>query len=118
TAVLARAGVAVAVVHSAVEADVWAPVAGVPEIAARPPTPVTRRPQKADRGERDPGAFDPVIAGGHGIPAPITWRPDVAGCRDGRLHVDGQDRRRDVDRDRDRRLRRQRRSEGDGKAEG
>src|SRR5690242_7719722 len=96
-ALVARAGVAVAVVDAAVEADMRPPIAGVPEIGAVAPTPPRRRPIEPDRGRKHPGARHPVVV----ILAvgPVAGCPDVAVAGDRRLLIDGQRRRRDPDGD-------------------
>src|SRR6516165_9973165 len=51
-ALVAAAGIAVAVIHAAIEADMRAPIAGMPHvIAARSPGPVARYPDIAGRGD-------------------------------------------------------------------
>ena len=47
TARESNTGITEAVVHSAVEADMRAPVAGVPGIDTAPPTPISRGPEQA-----------------------------------------------------------------------
>src|SRR5581483_9513263 len=77
-AVVAVAGVAVAVVDAAIEADVRAPVAGVPEVDAVAPAPPARRPQIARLGRQHPGAGHPVVVAGIVVPGPVARRPDIA----------------------------------------
>jgi hypothetical protein len=48
TAFVADSDVAVTVVDSSVEADVRTPISDIPEIRAVRPTPISRRPEKAD----------------------------------------------------------------------
>lgn len=48
TAFVADTDVAVTVVDSSVEADVWTPVSDIPDIEAVRPTPITWRPEKPD----------------------------------------------------------------------
>ena len=48
TAFVADTDVAVTVVNSSVEADVWTPISDIPDIRAIGPTPISRRPEKAD----------------------------------------------------------------------
>src|SRR5580700_962739 len=96
-AFVAEAAVAETVVNAAVEADVRAPISGVPEISAATPTPVARRPQESDFRCDYPRAGDPIVA--IRSVGPITRRPDVAISRAGRLHINRQLRRSDGDGD-------------------
>jgi hypothetical protein len=73
--VIAVAGVAEAVVHTAVEADVLAPEAAVKEIAAAEETPVARGPESAIEWRSAPGSGDPVVADG-GV-APVAGGPEI-----------------------------------------
>jgi hypothetical protein len=50
TAFVADSDVAVTVVDSAVEADVWTPISDIPDIEAIRPTPIAWRPEEADFG--------------------------------------------------------------------
>ena len=50
TSFVADSDVAVTVVNSSVESDVWTPISDIPEVRAVRPTPITRRPEKADLG--------------------------------------------------------------------
>ena len=50
TAFVAHSDVAVTVVNSSVEADVRTPISDIPDIRAIGPTPISRRPEKADLG--------------------------------------------------------------------
>src|SRR5258706_4118387 len=54
TAFVAAAEVAETVVESTVEADVWTPISGIPDIEAVRPTPITWRPEEADFGRCHP----------------------------------------------------------------
>src|SRR5580692_2979719 len=85
---ITEAAVAETVVNAAVEANLRAPVAGVPEISATTPAPVARRPEEADLRCDYPRAGDPVIA--VRSVGPIARRPDVAIARAGRLHINRQ----------------------------
>ena len=110
-AVIARARIAVTVVYPTVKTDGSAPISGAEHIDPVIPAPITRGPQQAEAGRRYPGARHPVIILVIGVPGPITGRPNVAGLRQRRLHVDGQGRRRNIDADADRDLRRSRHRE-------
>src|SRR5579883_1967198 len=94
-AVIAVAGVAVAIVDAAIEADFAPPIAGMESIAAAGPAPVGGRPQQLRLRRQDPGARHPVVIVLGGIPGPIAGDPDIALSRNGRLLVVRQWRRRD-----------------------
>jgi len=85
-----------AVVDTAIKADVWPPVAGVPYVEAIDPAPVTGCPEESDRRWQHPCTGYPVIA--VVTISPITRRPYVAGLGKRRLHVYRERRWRDVDR--------------------
>ncbi|CAB3889865.1 hypothetical protein LMG3412_03694 [Achromobacter deleyi] len=87
----ADADIAETVVHAAIEADVRAPVAAMPEIDAVDKTPVTRRPQCAGVGRQHPRAGHPEVA--QAVQAPVARHPHVAVAGGGRLFIDGQGRR-------------------------
>jgi hypothetical protein len=92
SALIADAGIAKAVVHPAIEADVSAPIAVVEAIASTDKAPVGRRPQRALVGRCDPGSGNPVIAAG--APAPVAWSPKIARLGNGWLLILRQRRRR------------------------
>lgn len=71
----ADAAVAEAVVNSAVESNVRAPVAAVPNISAFGEAPVSRRPKQARFRSENPCPRDPVITGV--AIGPVAGRPDV-----------------------------------------
>jgi hypothetical protein len=77
TAVIAAAGVAEAVVHTAVETNVLAPKAAVKEIATAEEAPVAGRPEGTVEGRRAPGSGDPIVADG-GV-SPIAGGPEIVG---------------------------------------
>jgi hypothetical protein len=110
TALEANTTVAIAVVDTTVETYVRAPITGVPQICAAAPTPIPGRPQKPGGGCQHPGAGHPVIIAI--VITPITWCPDIANRRTGRLHIYGQRRRREVDGDADRNEREGRHRQG------
>src|ERR1700681_1096922 len=62
TAFVADSDVAVTVVDSSVETDVWTPISDIPDIQAARPTPIAWRPQKADLGRQHPCAGNPEIS--------------------------------------------------------
>jgi hypothetical protein len=88
SAIKTTAGVAKAVIDTAVKSDVRTPVSIVPVIETVVPTPVSGSPKLADGGEH-PRARDPVVAI-IVIPCPITRRPDVSLSGTKRLNVNRQ----------------------------
>src|SRR5579862_2621779 len=98
------AAVAEAVVNATVEADVRAPISGVPTVRSARPTPIAGRPEKSGPRRHNPRAGNPIIAGV--TVRPIAGRPDVAVAGANRLLVNGKCRRPDVHRDSDSNLRR------------
>src|SRR5213075_2715414 len=86
----ANAGVAEAVVDSAIVADLRSPVAGVPEIEAVP-SPIPWSPEQADFRWLHPSARNPEVA--VRTVSPIAWSPDVAGFRTDGLDIHWQRRR-------------------------
>jgi hypothetical protein len=91
-AVVAVAGVAKAIVHAAVEADVRAPEAAVKEIAVTEEAPVAGGPQSTVEGRSAPGSGDPVVA--DGSVSPVAGGPEIVGGGSFGLLVDGERRRR------------------------
>ena len=72
TAVVTRAGVAEAIVNTAVEADMGTPETVVEAVAVAKGTPVAGCPEGSGVGSEDPGAGNPVEANGGVVP--------IAGC--------------------------------------
>src|ERR1017187_6608672 len=99
----AETAVAVAVIDSAVEADVRTPITTMPSINTVRESPVARSPQQAYRCYH-PGTGHPVVAS-IVIPSPVAGRPHIAGAGSDGLGVDGQSRRSDTNRDPDSDLR-------------
>jgi hypothetical protein len=89
------AGVAIAVIDAAIEADVRSPVTIVPSIKTVIPAPIAWRPKHSD-GSLHPSAGDPIIAVVV-IPRPITRCPDITLTRANRLNVNWQRRGADPD---------------------
>ena len=89
--------IAEAVVHTAVVADVRAPVAGMPDVKAAAPAPITRGPKSANIWRGHPCARNPVIT----IRAvgPIAGGPHKTWLRARGLNVDRQNRGTEVDAD-------------------
>src|SRR4029077_14392756 len=87
TALIAMTGVAVAVVHTAVEADLRPPEAGIPEIEPIPPAPIARCPQKSHLGRLNPSPGYPEIP--VRTVGPVSRGPDIAWRRNRRLYVHG-----------------------------
>jgi len=98
------AAVTESVVNAAIESDVRSPIAGMPQIDAVAPTPVTRSPQQAHRSHY-PRAWHPVVAI-IVVPCPVTGSPEIARAGANRLFVNWQSRRTDADRNANADLRR------------
>jgi hypothetical protein len=92
-AVVAGAGVSIAIGNATVEAYVRAPVAGVKAIGSAREAPPAGCPQRAGVGSQHPDAGHPVIAA-IASPAPVAGIPDIAGSGARRLLIDRQLRRR------------------------
>src|SRR5581483_6978214 len=82
---IADTGIAETIMHTAIEADVRAPVSGVPDVRPADVAPISRRPQDANTRRSHPGPGHPVVPGG--CPGPVTRSPDPSGHGAGRLHV-------------------------------
>ena len=87
TAVESVAGVAVAVINTAIEAHMRAPIASMPTVESVIPAPPARSPKHSDRSH-DPGSGHPVIAVVI-APCPISGRPDHSGAGAHGLRVYG-----------------------------
>src|SRR5215510_4719647 len=74
-----NAGIAEAVVNSAVEADCRSPVAFIPDVVAVFPSPIAWSPQQAFLWRKHPCAGDPEVA--VGTVSPVAWSPEVARSR-------------------------------------
>src|ERR1035437_144881 len=97
SAFIAVTGITVAVVDATVKAYLRTPVSGMPDVGVFAPSPVARRPQKADLRGKHPGSRYPKIA--IGAVRPIAGSPDVAETRAPRLLVHRQRRRSNRHRD-------------------
>lgn len=86
-AVIATAGVAEAVVNSAVEANSRSPIAGNKDIASVFPSPVARRPKESRIGSLHPSARHPIVV--FSVPSPVAGSPDVIVAGTRRLCVYG-----------------------------
>jgi hypothetical protein len=84
-AFVAAAHVAETIVHSAIEADVRAPVAVIPVIAVARVAPVRRSPKRTNIGRDNPDAGNPIVSGLR--VAPIAGRPQVIWAGSGWLAV-------------------------------
>src|SRR4029077_12714641 len=80
-------GIAVSVIDASIEPDGWPPVTLIKRIRTASPAPPSRCPKKPDSGRRDPHARYPVIVVVIGVPAPITWSPNITCARTGRLLI-------------------------------
>jgi hypothetical protein len=92
SAVISVAGVPVAVVNAAVEADVWPPEAAVKDVETVEEAPVTGGPKGAVEGRSAPCAGNPVVA--HGGVCPVARGPEIVGRGGFGLLIDGKRRRR------------------------
>jgi hypothetical protein len=92
--------VPISVVDSTVKPYVGTPIAGVPEIRATAPAPVTRCPQEARCGGHNPCARHPVIIAL--VISPVARCPDITNCGAGWLLIHRQFGGCDVDGDADR----------------
>jgi hypothetical protein len=93
SAVETRTAVAIAIVHSTVEADVGSPVPGVPQVNAATPTPIPRGPKNSRPGSHDPGSRNPEVA--LFAISPVSRSPKVSITGANRLRVYRQDGRSD-----------------------
>src|SRR5580698_8392705 len=82
----AYAAVAESIVNTAVEADVRAPVSGVPCIGSTHKSPVAGGPQNAHSWGLHPDSGHPVVAGV--AIGPVAGCPHIARGRQRRLHID------------------------------
>src|SRR5690242_653535 len=96
--VVAMAGIAKPVVNPSIEPDREPPVAGIPAITAIVKAPIARSPKRADKGRSHPRARHPIVSGVW-IPGPIARRPHIVRTWTGRLHVNRQRGRTEVDKD-------------------
>jgi hypothetical protein len=85
SALIANAGVAEAVVHPAIEADVPAPITVIEAIASTDEAPVGRRPQCSLIGRCNPRSWNPVVTAS--APAPVARSPEIARLRNGWLLI-------------------------------
>jgi len=88
----ATAEVSEPVINAAIETNVRAPIAGIPNVEAIVPTPISGCPQKAHFRSQHPGARHPVVAV-IVAPGPITGCPQIAGSGANGLRVNRQRRR-------------------------
>src|SRR5690348_2404277 len=93
-AVKADARVAVAVVDSAIEADVRSPIAAMPDVEAVSESPVTGSPEQARLGSEDPCSGNPEIA--VRAVSPVAGRPNVTRAGANWLSINGKRRRADA----------------------
>lgn len=90
-AIEASTEVAESIVDAAVESDRKSPIAGIPDVDAAAPAPITGRPEPTYIGRKDPSAVDPVVA--TIAPCPVAGRPDIAVTGAFRLLIVGDGRR-------------------------
>jgi hypothetical protein len=84
-AIVSAAGIAEAVVNSAVETDVVTPVPAIKGVPAVRECPIRRCPERSNVGREHPGSGDPVIAAVCVVP--IARGPVVVVAGAGRLRV-------------------------------
>jgi hypothetical protein len=77
-----------AIINSAVETDVWSPIAAIPKVETVVPAPVARSPEHSD-GSKHPSTRNPVVAIVV-IPRPVARRPDIALSWTQGLNINGQ----------------------------
>src|ERR1051326_4149164 len=87
SALIAGATVAISVVDSAIEANMWTPVTGIPGIVISIPTPISRGPEHARGGGHHPSAGHPEIA--LITISPVARRPQIAVSWNLGLRVNG-----------------------------
>ena len=87
TAPVAVSGVAITVINASVKTDMGSPVTLVKCISAVVPTPPSRCPKQTHSRRSNPHARYPVIIVVIGVPAPITWSPNITCDRTGRLLI-------------------------------
>src|SRR5215471_4959118 len=85
---ISDAAVAIAVIDSAVETNVGAPIACVPYVDPIAPAPISRCPQQAHGRRQHPGARNPVIS--DWANPPVARGPYVTGCGNRGLLIDRQ----------------------------
>jgi len=98
SALEAGAHVSESIKNATVEADLFSPVASVPEVNAVAPAPISRSPEETDFGRENPRAGHPVVVAIVIVPSPIAGRPEIAFARTDGLYVHRQKRRRNRDR--------------------
>src|SRR5262252_311117 len=81
------AAVSKAVIDSAIETNVGAPIACVPYVDPIAPAPITRRPQQAHGRRQHPGARNPIIS--NRTDPPVARGPYVTGCGNRGLDITG-----------------------------
>ncbi len=89
TARVADAGVAEPIIYAAIEANLRAPVAGIPTIETAGECPIAGSPEQTESGWLYPRAGNPVIT--VGSVGPVTRNPQITGRGTDGLRVDGQD---------------------------
>lgn len=93
---IANSDVPESVIDPAIKSNVGTPIAGMPQINAIAPTPVTGSPKHSNPGRANPGAGNPIVA--VIAVSPVAGRPDVSLARANGLSVNRQSRWADVNR--------------------
>jgi hypothetical protein len=75
SALEAIAHVSESIKNAAVEADLFSPVASIPDVNAVAPPPISWSPQETDLGRENPRAGHPVVVAIVSVPSPIAGRP-------------------------------------------
>jgi len=87
SALKASAHVAESIKNATVEADLFSPVASVPEVNSVAPSPISRSPKETNFGRESPRAGNPVVVTIVIVPSPIAGRPQIARARTDGLYV-------------------------------
>jgi hypothetical protein len=98
SALEASAHVSESIKNATVEADLFSPIASVPDVNAVAPAPISRSPQETDFRRENPGAGHPVVVAIVIVPSPIAGCPHIALARTDGLYVHRQKRRGNNDR--------------------
>jgi hypothetical protein len=91
SAIVSIAGIAVAIVNTAIEPDGSAPISRMPVIDSGGKAPESRCPEESNLRRHDPRTGNPVVVIDVRAPCPIARNPDVSRSWTQRLGIDGQD---------------------------
>src|SRR5262249_51405599 len=90
SALITTAEIAIAIVHTAIKADDWPPIAFMENESAATPSPIGRGPEETRLRSQHPCPRDPVIITEVRVIRPISRRPDVVLTRAEWLFVNRQ----------------------------